>query len=103
MKEISWASATAGILAVGKGIEETDKGDAVPAGRRGFRTDQPLLWRRSIREEDAAEIYRRSRGELYPDVDVDAHFGGQPIYYYVLAVDILLWGRSGSNRMSGDV
>ena len=22
-----------------------------------------------------------------PDLDVDAHFGGQPIYYYVLAVE----------------
>ena len=26
-------------------------------------------------------------GEQYPDADVDAHFGGQPIYYYVLAVE----------------
>ena len=25
--------------------------------------------------------------ELYPDMDVDAHMGGQPIYYYVLAVE----------------
>ena len=25
--------------------------------------------------------------EKYPDVDVDAQFGGQPIYYYVLAVE----------------
>lgn len=25
--------------------------------------------------------------EAYPDVDVDTHSGGQPIYYYVLAVE----------------
>ena len=25
--------------------------------------------------------------ELYPDVDIDAQFGGQPIYYYVMAVE----------------
>ena len=25
--------------------------------------------------------------EKYPSVDVDTHFGGQPIYYYVLAVE----------------
>ena len=25
--------------------------------------------------------------ELYPDVDVDVHSGGQPIYYYVLSVE----------------
>jgi len=24
---------------------------------------------------------------LYPDVDVDVHMGGQPIYYYVLSVE----------------
>ena len=48
-----------GILAVGKGIEETNEGDAVPAGRRGFRAHQPLLRRRSKRRRRAA-IYRRS-------------------------------------------
>ena len=25
--------------------------------------------------------------DLYPDVDVDVHSGGQPIYYYVLSVE----------------
>ena len=25
--------------------------------------------------------------EIYPDVDVDTHFGGQPIYYYVVSVE----------------
>ncbi|BCJ95476.1 hypothetical protein acsn021_30450 [Anaerocolumna cellulosilytica] len=41
-----------------------------------------------------AEITEEAAGELadlitekYPDVDVEVHFGGQPIYYYVLSVE----------------
>jgi dihydroxyacetone kinase-like predicted kinase len=25
--------------------------------------------------------------EKYPDIDVEVHLGGQPIYYYVLSVE----------------
>ena len=39
-----------------------------------------------VKEEDANELIEQIE-ELYPDADVDAHFGGQPIYYYVLAVE----------------
>ena len=37
--------------------------------------------------EEEAESFAEEIEELYPDVDIDAHFGGQPIYYYVLAVE----------------
>lgn len=37
--------------------------------------------------EDDAESLAAKVEELYPDVDVDIHSGGQPIYYYVLAVE----------------
>lgn len=37
--------------------------------------------------EDDAEKLTAEIEEKYPDVDVDTHFGGQPIYYYVLAVE----------------
>ena len=39
-----------------------------------------------VSEEDA-EKFTEEITELYPDVDVDIQFGGQPIYYYVLAVE----------------
>ena len=39
-----------------------------------------------VSEEDAMKLTAEIE-ELYPDVDVDTHFGGQPIYYYVIAVE----------------
>ena len=39
-----------------------------------------------VSEEDAESLTAKVE-ELYPDVDVDTHSGGQPIYYYVLAVE----------------
>ena len=39
-----------------------------------------------VTEDDATALTEKIE-ELYPDVDVDTHFGGQPIYYYVLAVE----------------
>ena len=37
-------------------------------------------------EEDAEKLIAEIE-ELYPEQDVDAHCGGQPIYYYILAVE----------------
>ena len=45
-----------------------------------------LYYGEEVTEEDA-ERFTAEIEELYPDIDVDAHFGGQPIYYYVLAVE----------------
>ena len=39
-----------------------------------------------VSEEDAKKLTAEIE-ELYPDVDVDTHLGGQPIYYYVIAVE----------------
>ena len=39
-----------------------------------------------VSEEDAAKLTEEMES-LYPNVDIDAHFGGQPIYYYVIAVE----------------
>ena len=38
-------------------------------------------------KEEEAQRFVAEIEEKYPDVDVDAHYGGQPIYYYVLAVE----------------
>ena len=37
-------------------------------------------------EKDAEKLIAEIE-ELYPEQDVDAHSGGQPIYYYILAVE----------------
>ncbi len=74
-----------GIMAVGKGVEETTKellGQLVDEDSELIS----LYYGEEVKEEDA-ERFIAEIGELYPDVDVDAHYGGQPIYYYVLAVE----------------
>ena len=38
-------------------------------------------------QEDAANSLADEIMEQYPDVDVEVHMGGQPIYYYVLSVE----------------
>ena len=37
-------------------------------------------------EEDAQAI-ADTIGENHPDLDVEVHFGGQPVYYYLLSVE----------------
>ena len=39
-----------------------------------------------INEEDA-ETLKHEVEALYPDIDVELQFGGQPIYYYILSVE----------------
>lgn len=74
-----------GILAVGTEVEETAK------EMLALLVDEDselisLYYGEEVSEEDAQKFTAEVE-KLYPDVDVDAHFGGQPIYYYVLAVE----------------
>ena len=39
-----------------------------------------------MKEEDAQELGEKL-GEEYPDCEIEVHFGGQPIYYYVASVE----------------
>lgn len=45
-----------------------------------------LYYGADITEETAAELAEAIMKE-YPNMDVEVHFGGQPIYYYVLSVE----------------
>ena len=45
-----------------------------------------LYYGEEVTEEDAQAVADMI-SELYPDVDVEVHPGGQPIYYYVLSVE----------------
>ena len=74
-----------GILAVGKDLEETTKELIANL----VDEDSELIsiyYGEEVSEEDA-EKFTEEISELYPDVDVDIQFGGQPIYNYVLAVE----------------
>jgi hypothetical protein len=74
-----------GILAVGKSVTETTKemlSELVDEDSELIS----LYYGEEVSEEDADKFVEEIT-ELYPDVDIDAHFGGQPIYYYVIAVE----------------
>ena len=38
-------------------------------------------------EDGAAEQLGKELGEQYPDCEIEVHYGGQPIYYYVVSVE----------------
>ncbi len=74
-----------GILSVGTEIEAT----TLDMLAQIVDEDSELIsiyYGSDVSEEDAESLTAKVE-ELYPDVDVDTHFGGQPIYYYVLAVE----------------
>lgn len=45
-----------------------------------------LYYGEEVSEEEANELADEVM-ELYPNLDVEVHYGGQPIYYYVLSVE----------------
>lgn len=75
----------AGILSVGTSIEETTKDMLAQLVDEDSELIS-LYFGQEVSEEEA-ERFSAEIEELYPDADVDTHFGGQPIYYYVLAVE----------------
>lgn len=75
----------AGILSVGAEIETTTI-DMISQLVDESSELISVYYGEDVSEEDAAALTEKIE-ELYPDVDVDTHFGGQPIYYYVLAVE----------------
>ena len=74
-----------GIISVGKDIKETTK--EMLAELVDEDSELISLYYGAEVSEEEAESFAEEIEELYPDVDIDAHFGGQPIYYYVLAVE----------------
>lgn len=45
-----------------------------------------LYYGQDVKQEDA-EALQQAIMEKYPDCDVDIHYGGQPIYYYYIALE----------------
>lgn len=74
-----------GILAVGQSVEETTK--EMLAQLVDEDTELISLYYGQDVQEESAENFAQEIEDLYLDVDVDVHSGGQPIYYYVLSVE----------------
>ena len=74
-----------GILAVGKDIEATTK------EMLNILVDEDAelisIYYGADVDEENAEKFVSDIEELYPEIDIDLQYGGQPIYYYVLAVE----------------
>lgn len=75
----------AGILSVGTSIEDTAK-DMLTQLVEEESELISLYYGEDVSEEEAEKFVAEIE-ENYPDMDVDAHKGGQPIYYYILAVE----------------
>lgn len=74
-----------GILSVGTEVEATTKQMLAQLVNEESELIS-LYYGEEVKERDA-EAFTAEIETLYPNVDVDAHYGGQPIYYYVLAVE----------------
>ncbi len=73
------------ILAKGDDIESTML-DLVDRLKDGAHEIITLYYGQDVSEEDA-EALTGKLAEKYPDCDVDFHFGGQPIYYYIVSLE----------------
>ena len=72
------------ILSTGK-----DVGEVTLKLIEKLRSDEEMItlyYGKDVREEDA-EALAAVISEQYPDCDVEIHYGGQPIYYYYIALE----------------
>lgn len=74
-----------GILAVGQSVQNTTREMLAQLVDEDSELIS-LYYGQDVLAEDAEE-FAKDVEALYPDVDVDVHMGGQPIYYYVLSVE----------------
>ena len=75
----------AGIIAVGKEIEATTL-EMLEALVDDESELISVYYGADVSDEEAEALTEKIE-EQYPDVDIDVHSGGQPIYYYVIAVE----------------
>ena len=73
------------ILAKSDNIDETTL-KLVRALKREEHEMITLYYGEGVTEEDA-EALAAKVGEEFPDCDVDFHFGGQPVYYYMVSLE----------------
>ena len=73
------------ILAKGSNVDDTLI-HLVERLKDGSHEIITLYYGQDVSEEDA-EALAGKLAEKYPDCDVDFHFGGQPIYYYIVSLE----------------
>ncbi len=73
------------ILAKGKDVGDTLL-NLVAKLKDGSHEIITLYYGIDVKEEDAEALAGRLE-EKFPDCDVDFHFGGQPIYYYIVSLE----------------
>ena len=73
------------ILAKGSNIEDTMM-TLVDKLKDSSHEIITLYYGKEVAEEDAEKLAARI-AEKYPDCDVDFHFGGQPVYYYIVSLE----------------
>ncbi len=75
----------AGMLAVGSSVSQT----AMDALNAMVDDDSELItiyYGKSVKEEDAEGFLQEAR-EQFSGCEIELHFGGQPVYYYLLSVE----------------
>lgn len=74
-----------GILSVGQNLEPT----VMDMMKQLVDEDSAIVsiyYGEDTKEEDA-NVLGEKIGEAFPDVEIEVHYGGQPIYYYVISVE----------------
>ena len=74
-----------GILSVGQNLEPT----VMDMMKQLVDEDSAIVsiyYSEDTKEEDANALGEKI-GEAFPDVEIEVHYGGQPIYYYVISVE----------------
>ena len=74
-----------GIQAVGTDVEQTTL-DLLSHMVDGDSELISLYYGDSVTQEQAAELAAKVE-EMFPDVEIETNFGGQPIYYYMVSVE----------------
>ncbi len=74
-----------GILAVSPFVDETTR-EMLEALVDEDSELISMYYGQEVEDADAEKLMTEIEGK-YPDIDVDVQYGGQPIYYYVLAVE----------------
>ncbi len=75
----------AGILSVGQNLEPT----VMDMMKQLVDEDSAIVsiyYGEDTKEENANALGEKI-GEAFPDVEIEVHYGGQPIYYYVISVE----------------
>lgn len=73
------------ILAKGDNIEETTL-QLIKKMKRDEHEMITLYYGEGVEEEQCEELVKKVSAE-FPDCDVDYHYGGQPVYYYMVSLE----------------